>query len=528
MTILILDDDFFVRKNMINGIDWAALHIDTVLECDNGRDAIRLCGQRRIDLIISDICMPGLNGIECIRQISSFCPGIRFLFISAYPEKEYLKDIIRLHAVSFLEKPIIMDELASVLRTQISEMEQELLRDSQIREASSLHSRQNGIRLARQLSDPASDPGALLHTAMESGFWQQDASYLAVMISFSKNFYDAMEPDFTEYFYNACEARLDDRIRMIACFHRHNLSVWLSGPFLQRAIQLTKQLKPLLLSVLEEHLLPADVRFRIGIGNIVSSFSMLKDTYRQACIALQKAFFLPEGCCYFYQDIISEEAPFPFTPDLLNDWRQYLLDDRLSDVADQLELLYARLQTKSNTLPSVICHFYCETAELLSEWCSRHGLSCFTDFENKYLLFEELSGFLYLRELHAFLMEHLRRLMAVESSWNYGNETVNRIARYISLHYSDPDLSLSEISEDVHMAQNYIVGLFKKYTSMTINHYIADHRIAIAKNLLRTTEKSVSDIAKETGFRNGGYFSKVFYKHTRLTPNEYRRTGTST
>lgn len=539
MNVLILDDEFFIRENIRDGIDWSALGIDEILECDNGAGAIELCRTRPISILISDIRMPGLNGIESIRQIRQFCPEIKIIFISGYPEKEYLKDAIRLQAVNFIEKPIDMKELFEILQEAVSDIHSRQAIASQIQTDSSLRLRYQKIRLAQDLTVPAANYVKLRALALETGFLHPSYTYLTLVVSFSSNFYEMLEQEFTDFIYDSWESLADSPFQIIAGFRNHYLLMHFSGELSDNDLYFKKRLHDFLQTAIIDALAPKQVTVRIGISRLACTFDTLKNAYEQACVAFWQAFYLPEGCCYAYtpgknSDITSSDGDtsvgihpaadtFAFPTQIIHEFQGYLLESRPDSILEKLNLIYTELQPHNNTLLSTVYHFYCQLGELLWSWCRQHNNTCFNDFKDKYQLLEHLQKLLYLRDLQSFFQNRLEKIIFQIDTFAYGNETVNAIARYISLHYSNPDLSITEISEEIHMVPNYIAGLFKKYTKVTINSYITSHRIAMAKNMLVTTEKSINDIAIDTGFRNPGYFSRVFFKYTYLTPSEYRR-----
>lgn len=521
MDVLILDDEFFIRENIRNGIDWASLDIEHVMACDNGNEAIEICRNQTISIMISDIRMPGLNGIESIRQIRRFCPDIKIIFISGYPEKEYLKDAIRLQAVNFIEKSIDMRELYQILQELVSDMKERQEAEARMEIASGLQLRYYKIRLAQELTASGSDYQKLLPMAIETGFLQDSYSYITLVASFSSNFYDTMEQEFTDHIYEACEAYIDPSFQIIAGFRNHYLLMHFSGNFSNNSLYYQKKLRYVLQTVILDALTARKVTVRIGISAAVSSLYDLKAAYAQACVAYQQAFYLTEGSWYFYRDLVSQT--YAFTPAIISEFQGYLLDSRPDCFLKRLNEVYLELHSCSNTLLNPVYHFYCQLAEVLWNWCRQHNHTCFYDITDKYQMLDVLQKLLYLRDLHGFFQYRLEKIIVQIDTWHYGNETVNAIARYISLHYQNPDLSIQEISDEIHMAPNYIANLFKKHTCTTINNYVTEHRIAIAKNMLVHSEKPITDIAIETGFRNAGYFSRVFFKYTHLTPSEYRR-----
>jgi len=101
------------------------------------------------------------------------------------------------------------------------------------------------------------------------------------------------------------------------------------------------------------------------------------------------------------------------------------------------------------------------------------------------------------------------------------SDTIHRVMEYIKSHYSGK-LTLEQIAASVHLSPSHISGLFRKETGQTVSAYIGFVRIEKSKQLLKTTQLSIAEIASRCGFEEQSYFSRVFRKQTGLSPKAYR------
>jgi len=118
--ILIVDDEKITRDSLEQFIPWAQLGISNVETAKNGFVALSLVKESKPDIILCDIRMPKMNGIEFVTKVREFDADCKIIFLSAHADKEYLKSAINLKAVSYIEKPILMEELKEVLRTTVA------------------------------------------------------------------------------------------------------------------------------------------------------------------------------------------------------------------------------------------------------------------------------------------------------------------------------------------------------------------------------------------------------------------------
>lgn len=117
--LLVLDDEYITRKGIINNINWSDLGVVLIEEARDGLEGLDMASRLKPDIIISDIRMPRMNGIEFCKQIREQIPECRIIFISGYSDIEYLKAAIHLNAISYIEKPISIEELQSVIKKAV-------------------------------------------------------------------------------------------------------------------------------------------------------------------------------------------------------------------------------------------------------------------------------------------------------------------------------------------------------------------------------------------------------------------------
>jgi len=114
--LLLVDDESVTRRGLLRSVPWAALGVSEIREARDGVEALRLTRQFRPDIVVTDVRMPRLNGIELAAEIRKLLPAVKLIFISGYSDKEYLRSAIRLGAVDYVEKPINLEEFTQAIR----------------------------------------------------------------------------------------------------------------------------------------------------------------------------------------------------------------------------------------------------------------------------------------------------------------------------------------------------------------------------------------------------------------------------
>lgn len=131
-TVLVVDDEKMPREILRDHLPWAELGVERIDVAEDGAQALEIARQHRPDIVISDVKMPRMNGLELAGEVRALYPECQFVFLSGYTDKEYLKGAIKLRAASYVEKPIDLEEIASVLREVTAELRQNAHPDPQL------------------------------------------------------------------------------------------------------------------------------------------------------------------------------------------------------------------------------------------------------------------------------------------------------------------------------------------------------------------------------------------------------------
>ena len=121
LNILIVDDEKKTRDGLVKHIPWNKLGNFTLYEAENGLQAIEKAKEIHPDIVISDIRMPKMDGIEFAKQLRELYPQCKIIFFSGYSDKEYLKSAISLKAISYIEKPMDIDEISAVIKETVNQ-----------------------------------------------------------------------------------------------------------------------------------------------------------------------------------------------------------------------------------------------------------------------------------------------------------------------------------------------------------------------------------------------------------------------
>ncbi len=516
MKLLIIDDEKKTRNGLQNHIDWAALDVGEVKTAANGEEAIILCTRYVPDIILSDIRMPGMDGIALCTYIKEQLPDCQIIFISGYADKEYLKAAIELDAVSYIEKPIDNKEVESAVKKAVARKEK---LDHQLSEqnASSANMDKN-LPLLRQwavltLIKDEELSSELLSSLKELQLFEQPNHYYRVMLIKCSRTWDN-RLDYEERLLKFVDQVFADVEHAVAFKDVRHAVLILSS---ERQRELEAQTAPFTAM----HQAVADwewegQRIFCAVGEQVQGITMVPQSYRSAVLALQKLFYAGYGSTSYYQGEYSFEPTFD--NNLYNAFASCVERGDKEGTLAILNDVYACLRSQTKILNASVKNIYFKFGYRLvtsQENVAKGGLQ-HPDY--KHYIWETFSDFDTLREIHEFLCQKATEALTRPE----GNPVINKSIELIQKNYSDESLSVKTLALAAYLTPTYFANLFKKETGQTVKQYITNVRIEQAKRLLCDPKLKLYHVAVSVGYSDASYFAKTFKKVVGIMPSDYR------
>lgn len=512
MKLLLVEDEQLIRKGILMKTDWQQYGIDEVMHSEDGRDAVRIAGQFRPDILLTDIRMPHLDGIEAARRIREFCPKVHIIFMSGFSDKEYLKAAISLHAVHYVEKPIHPDELNEAIRTASKMVMNDLRSDMGEEESMPLIKRE----IAALLCSPVyqSDKLARLFPLIGSQFPHTNHCVSSVLkwhraIEQADNLLQVLEDA-------ALMAELD-------CFSmlkdNHHVVIHLTSRSVPN-VPLDDTLQRWIRQVSLR--LPKLPGFHLALGRQVHGMEQLYSSYISAVTNLQKGFYQPPNAVLWESTAHSHTDEFFFDDKRTASFALLLQQDEAYQAKNWLANLTQEIRKYPDTSVTYTKGIYLQLYQTIQQVGKESGIPTFKQEAaiGKYV--ERLYACQTLDDLDQLLNDELDVLFD-HLETRKGNSIIRHVTQFIERNYRNRQLSLAEISEYVGVTIPHLCFVFKEGTGVTIKHFLSEYRIDRAKELLANRDLKLFDIALQVGYGDGEYFSKIFKKVTGLQPSEYRK-----
>jgi len=515
--MIFVDDEAIVRAGISTCVPWDEVGFQLSAVFEHGLEALEYIRENQVDVVLSDINMPRMSGLELSRVLGEKFPDIIVILLTGYDDFEYAQEAIRNQVREFILKPITRTELSSVLKTIKEELDrerdkrrtQDLLQAKLDQSFPLLKER----FLCRLISDSVNIDK--LPDRREFYQWVDLGSLYQIVVvkipvSWSElerfslgEFLKGFTKEEDEVFFS----RVEDLILLLQEYDHERLKTY-TGTLTSEAFDFASNLDKSMIS--------------IGCGEVVNRISLLERSYQGACSAVDYSRSMGLSQVVTVEEIRDRQAP---SPEKLNHYASeimtHLKDGRAQDCLLILktftEYLESRYQT-TRQLSSIFLHLYTRISAFVRDLdliLPDDPLSQLNP-----VVFESLSS---AEDAFKSLIHDIddqigqRRNDALLSR-------IDRAKEIIQQKFRDKDFSLKDICRELFLSTSQFSLLFKEGTEMTFVEYLTLVRMEEAKQLLWSTDLKGYEIAESVGFSDPRYFSIIFKKHTGMTAMEYRRT----
>ncbi len=512
--ILIADDEMTVRKRIIKRIEWNLLPLSELKEAEDGVHALEVCRDWSPDLLVTDVRMPRMDGIQLAKELRKKNPDLQIVFISGYADKEYLMSAIELQATNYVEKPLSLPTLFLALKHSCDTVGNKNRQKEEQKELNLLKRQQ----LAEMLISPSFSAESAKEKYQQAfGEPYTSESLACIAINFFHK--DNMDPDtnrrIIESIYLLSD---DDTLHLCAVSHYTSLLIFIFSRNAGKSLeyQLTGSICPNLSRMLQLHI-PS---YEVGVSKIGKSITDAHAAYETAVIAAHQCFFYENGFInYYHSGNSAQYDTHRVNPSELIATLKTASEEHFCFV---IRNLISDIRNYDNSLPDVISQYMIDFIFSLKQAAAAESIPLYAEYSSDSDLLEALKRLPFLTDLSSVLLDGVHRFYQQSRAEYYDNPTVNLIIRTIRSDYADPDLSVDSISIRCALSPSYVSHLFKETTGSTLHNYLFDFRMQKALQLVKDPSIRINEIARMVGYRNGNYFSFQFKNKYGQSPTNYR------
>ncbi len=513
--VLIVDDEKMIRMGMKRAIPWNSLGISEVFLAKSGKEALEIIREEKPQILITDIHMNGMTGLDLIDTAVNFVPEIRVIVLTGYDNFEYARRCIKLNVHDFFLKPIDEKQLIASLKKQVDYLEKnkvKKLEDINENRANAVTEQMNIEKFLRNLVHKKTLQSEQQISDFCKRYNYDKEQNIQVAIIVPPLYIESPKED--QYFIslsikNICMGMVDAQNRGLTFMDERGRVII--------AFFLNRQKKSIL-EMLQE--LSGILKYeysqkpKIVVGDPVSGMKNL-------CMSYQDAMYLLQNNNRDYEEVI-QTMDAQKKDNLFKDIFIELKNTMYSEIGNNERVMtvfetFCRSTYSYNLSDSYILRCCFEIASLVYY---AYFINTREEADNRLTPYLSSLSNITGEEALELTRQFLTKLLCSGKEQNV-HEIITKAKRYINENLSN-DLSVSVIASFLYITPNYLSKLFKKITGEGCNEYIVRKRIEKAKFLLETTNLKASKIALLVGYNDTNYFSLAFKKNTGQCPKKYR------
>ncbi|MCR5214401.1 MAG: response regulator [Eubacterium sp.] len=560
--VFLVEDEYAIREGIKKSVDWEKNDFCLVGEAGDGEMAFPKILKTRPDILITDIRMPFMDGLQLSELVKKELPDIKIVVLSGYDDFNYAKKAISIGVEEYILKPVsgddLIKELKKISESIISQRQEEEAKEKYLKDMEEIRALERQ-KFIHDMIDGKISMQESLGQGRELGIDITATHYLIVLFqAFHKNPGNGDMNTYsgdTEEIYRRIRETYDglenvylyEQVGDVLCFLEKSDSLDEMEVNINRGVKIIKE-------IMDDY---EDWIYFISAGKPVDRIRDVNTSYRDASRKFADRYMLEESCVLIGKDDVplSQRAKIRETIEAEKESSSARLDINNFDITS-LDISGIDIKMLSQ---KTILHFLrngtlSEVNDLVGEYFNSIGEDALESVMfRQYILMESLlSGMTFLdsmglsrekaSDILGDLRDPIKHVATVAASRDYiclllnrlidyrnqvsdkkYTEIIEKAKRFIQENFQNEDMSLQQVASYVNVSSNHFSAVFRKETGETFIDYLTRVRMDNAKELLTCTSMKTSEIGFEVGYKDPHYFSYIFKKEIGMSPKEYRR-----
>ncbi|MPQ33006.1 response regulator [Clostridium estertheticum] len=523
--VLIVDDEHLVRTLLRRCIDWNSIGMEIIGEATSGEDAIELVNKYQPDLVFTDICMPGTDGIEFADFVMKSYSNVKIVVISGYDDFKYAQRGIRAGIKEYLLKPIddeVVLKTALKMKVEIEE-EREVMSENNIIKKQFIenlpfleerlfnrliHPNINIVEVERQMD----------YLNFKFGHENFQLAVIEIILGNEDNYtkkekiYDTKIVDkLEEYFLKYTDTYIffDDN---------YNIAIINNGD----EISFKNALENLEGNILKR----VKWNYSVGIGTTKYKIENIEKSYNEAVTALNYRTILGKDTVIKYDDISFKKETVKNTIIKIDDKLElYFLAGSGEMIQKTIDDIFKNKDVIINTSINKVKEYAFSYVSTIFEALKELNIDIKELHSGKFDIYNDIYKLDTIPDIKKYIIEMSYDAIKVISYHKNrkSNKLIDNITKYLKLNLGNSELSLSKVAQIFFINPSYLSRMFKKEMEVNFMEYIVKLRIDKAIMLLNSTDLKAYEIGDKVGIADPSYFSTSFKKYTGISVSEYRK-----
>lgn len=536
MRLLIEEDELWLRKRLVSTIDWSSYGISEVYEAEDGGEALEIALKEKPDIVITDIRMPELSGIDLMKKLNENSIFSKMIVVSGYDDFEYAQGALRMGAINYLLKPVDEEELLDSVKRCVEELKKEKNKETVFDKqsaASEMLMEHIYEDLIFETSEKRTEELLQKLSRKEIGFPFQSAAVVNMQVrehTFFVN--DKVKSDMWSVYQWLRRNLQEDCYECQYLYMRGSqIVLLLFGDDLEaKFMERVENWVQLILEALQKEL---NISLFMAAGDVTDDFSGIHRSYEMAQKKIKEKRAEEKRILALRNQETEQELNTRFD-DVYGeyDFKLLIKEIRNGDSEKAQTELQAILQSSSRRLQSAdmmkLQLFYMNFINRIAGAClpeceayaDELAMQCMTVMRELIYIGSDT----IVTEMWDCLRKFVEKLVEVyqENNGKRKHWMIDQVLQYVEENYNTA-LSTRDIAGRFFMNTSYFSKLFHEQMGCTFSNYLINVRVEKAKMMLTQTNMKLYDIAEAVGYTNVQYFSTIFKEKEGLTPSAFRQ-----
>ncbi|MGN0391651.1 MAG: response regulator [Bariatricus sp.] len=533
--VFLVEDEMVIRNGIVKSINWEKEGYRLVGEASDGELAYPMILKEKPDILLTDIKMPFMDGLELSRLVKQELPDTKILIFSGYDEFEYAKEAIRIGVTEYLLKPVSSAQLLEVMRRISKQIEQDREEREMLRQYQE-DMKENVERERQNFFSHVIRGEVSIGEAVKNGKkYGMDLSAGFYSIILFKIFSTPEENIVSEHIWKICE-KIETKVDEIpyAYYFQRGIDGWVFLLTAESKEQMEERQKNLCDCLAEIMKKERKVEYFGGIGKPVERIRNLGQSFRDAERIFAERFTRQSNqflSGFEKMDVYKDDE---FQIKDLGDVgksremiEKFLNNGTKEELEEFMDTYFIRM--KEDKLQSTLMRQYIimDIYIVIMSFCEKIDAVNHDYQQETEKLKSTIQNMNSVSEIRAYITYMLNQAIELRDSISKKRyaDIIKAAEKMISEHYMSEEISLNSVADSVGMSPSYFSSVFSKESGKTFVEFLTETRMEKAKELLMCSALKTSEIGYEVGYKDPHYFSYIFKKTQGCSPKDYRARG---
>lgn len=530
--IMVVDDEEEIRLGIIKKIDWESNGFEVVGDAENGQEALEKAEKLQPDVIMTDIKMPFMDGLELGKRLAESMPSTKIIVFSGCDDFEYAHQAIKINVIEYVLKPINSIELIEVLKRLKEQLDREY---DEKRNLQTLYKHYvESLPVIREQFLVGAIEGRISENQWEEQAEKLDidfkGGYLAAALIHADG---TLTSEDNVVSIQKETALISISIKKIVDENMNKYCNFISFPYSDMVVVIGNfEKKEYILTFIKGINEICKVYERImgftisaGVGYTCDNPLNIRFSYRSAQSALDYSFILGTGKAIYIDDVEPDNSiQLQFDEQEERAMLNAIKISTEEEITETIDKLLKKIEDQ--LLPFNKYRIYLmEIMTAILKLVQAYNLDIDEIFGENFNCYSYLETFDSIRDAKSWFIQKAVKVNSFikKERINSSMLLVEKAKQYIKENYSDPDISVETLCSKLHVSPTYFSTIFKRETEMNFVNYLTSVRLEEAVKLLNTTDDKTYIIAEKVGYPEANYFSYVFKKQYGVSPSKYRK-----